>query len=332
MNDLLPSIEVVIPAFNAGRFLERAVTSVFATGYPALEVVIVDDGSSDDTAAVAERLCRTHAPHCRLLQHPDGGNHGVSASRNLGIATSTSQWVAFLDADDFYLSNRFDAFRAMLGKTAEVDAVYEMTEIRGDETGQTPSPGLAENRFGIDRNLAGAALLGELLQGRCWATSAITLRRALLHRTGGFDPGKRIAEDCDLWFRIAAVGRIVAGSLEHPVSVYWRHADNTYWYRPEHRIAMVRAMVDSWRWARRNGASPQILGVFADAVPAYVTRSIVAAREAKRPDVAWRLLGLMARARKAGFLLRFSTLRQVFALLRNAEPVGAVDRLTEESK
>lgn len=315
MSGTPPSLAVVIPAYNAARFLARAVASVFATGYPGLQAVIVDDGSSDDTVAVAEGLCAEYAPACRLLRHPDGGNHGVGASRNLGIEACATDWIALLDADDYYLSNRFDALRALVAAGTAMDAVYGMTEIRGDAEGQAPAPGTG-GRFGIEQDLTGAALLGELLQGRCWATSAITIRRALLERTGLFDTDKRIAEDCDLWFRVAAAGRVVAGDLVHPVSVYWRHADNTYTYCIEHRVAMVRAMLDGWCWARRQRAPATVLNTFASAVPAYVMRSIIVARGADRPDIARRLLGQMARARRFGFLLRWATLRQMAALAR----------------
>ena len=281
-------------------------------------MVIVDDGSSDGTRQVAERLCNEWQGRCHVLRHPDGGNHGVSSSRNLGISATSSDWIALLDADDFYLPNRFDAFRREISDGNRFEALYEICEIRGDEAGQPPSPGSHQDRFGIETALTGEALLSELLQGRCWATSAITIRRDLLLRTGLFDAGKAIAEDCDLWFRMAAVGRIVAGELERPVSVYWRHADNTYYYKPEHRISMVQAMLDAWAWSRRNAAPSGMLGVFRDSVPQYVTRSIIAASESKRPEVAWQLLALVARRGNVGYLLRYGTLRHVFALLRKA--------------
>lgn len=314
---MLPSLDVVIPAFNAERFLERAVASIFATGYPDLGVVIVDDGSTDGTRQLAEDLCSQWQGHCRLLRHPDGGNHGVSSSRNLGISASKREWVALLDADDFYLPNRFAAFQRKLADSEQFDALYEICEIRFDEAGQLPSPGVGHQRFGIEADLTGEALLGELLLGRCWATSAITIRRDLLVRTGLFDPGKCIAEDCDLWFRMAAVGRIVAGELERPVSVYWRHADNTYHYKPEHRVALVQAMMDSWSWAKRNGGSSNIIRVFGESVPVYVTRSIHAARESGQPGVAWRLLRLMLQERQFRFLLQGKVLRQGIGLSRD---------------
>ena len=317
MTPKLASLVVVVPAYNAKRFLGRAVESIFATGYPGIEVVIVDDGSADDTASIAAQLCQRWDAKCRWVRHADGRNHGVSASRNLGIASSDSEWLAFLDADDFFLPNRFDAFIRRQQADAAFDGLYEICEIRGDAGGIEPAPGTGRSRFGIVVDVCGAAVLRELLNGTCWATSAITLRRSLLERTGLFDPGKAIAEDCDLWFRIAAAGQVVSGSLEQPVSVYWRHADNTYTYRPEHRIAMVRAMLDAWHWALLHQVDGDRLAAFEDSVPAYVERSIIAMREAGHPDIARALLRMMANARKWRFLLSTKTLRQVTGLLRD---------------
>ena len=316
MSPALPSLAVVIPACNAERLLARAVESIFATGYPGIEVVIVDDGSIDGTAEVAAQLCQRWGANCRLLRHADGKNHGVSASRNLGIESSKSEWVAFLDADDFYLANRFDAFIRRQQDDGAFDGLYEICEIRGETDGEEPAPGTGRSCFGIEADASGEALLRDLLKGTCWATSAITLRRDLLERTGLFDPGKQIAEDCDLWFRIAAAGQVVPGSLVQPVSVYWRHADNTYNYRPKHRLAMVRAMLDAWHWAHAHRVDRDRLAAFEACVPAYVERSVIAMREAGHPDIAWALLRMMANQRKWRFLLSANTLRQAAGLVR----------------
>lgn len=315
VQDTLPKIAVVIPVFNAESFLERAVQSVFSTGYPFIEVVIVDDGSVDGTVAVATRMCAAYPGQVQLLRHPGNANLGVSASRNLGIVSSNSEWVSFLDGDDYFLPSRFDALRTKLIEGEAFDAIYEMGEVRFGEAGIAPIP-TASNRFGIDARLTGASLLRTLLEGRCWLSSALTVRRSLLARTGGFDASKRIAEDCDLWFRVAAAGQVIPGSLERPVSVYWRHADNTFHYKPEHRVAMVVAMLDGWQWARRNGCPRDIQDAFDAGVPNYVIRSLVAVREVGRPDVGWAIVRAVLKHRRRWCLLRQKILRQMIAMLR----------------
>ncbi|MBE9203872.1 glycosyltransferase family 2 protein [Synechocystis salina LEGE 06099] len=106
-SDELPSVAVIIPAYNAERFIGRAVQSVLDTGYPNLTIAIVDDGSCDNTLEIASQICLNN-PLCSLFYHEGHQNKGVSASRNLGIDKTESEWVAFLDADDTYAKTRFD--------------------------------------------------------------------------------------------------------------------------------------------------------------------------------------------------------------------------------
>jgi glycosyltransferase involved in cell wall biosynthesis len=280
-----PSLAVIIPAYNAERFLERAVESVFATGYPWVEVAIVDDGSTDGTLAVARNLERRWAGRCKVLRHPNSAQMGVSASRNLGIESTTTDWISFLDADDEYLPHRFDDFLSALDRAEVFDAIYGMAEVRYEEDGLVPAPN-APDRFGIRENLSGPELLTCLLEGRTWATSAITLRRSALGHAGNYDITRRIAEDCHLWFRLVACARVISGNLDRPVSVYWRHGANTYTYKLAHRLPLLNAMLDAWDWMRiQEGRPGSVLdSVFETGVTRYAINSLVAAREAVSRD------------------------------------------------
>jgi heptose III glucuronosyltransferase len=94
-----PTLSVVVPAFNAAGHLGACLASVFAGGRDDIEVIVVDDGSTDASMAVLEPLCRAD-PRVRVVQHPGRANRGVSASRNLGLHAATGRWVWFVDADD----------------------------------------------------------------------------------------------------------------------------------------------------------------------------------------------------------------------------------------
>lgn len=313
-----PKVAVVIPAYNAEQFLERAVNSVFATGYQNVEVIIVDDGSRDSTLVVAEHACEKFRGRCRLLQHRMGRNQGVSASRNLGVKSSDSEWIVFLDADDYFLPHRFEALKKYsVNPVNTINAIYELAEVvleGPDAAGwAVGEPGAV----GIPEALTGVNLLERLLEGRlCWQVSTVTIRRDLLVTTGLFNPQKKIAEDCDLWYRIAAAGHVVAGDLDRPVSVYWRHANNTYRYELGHRIAVLKAMLDSWRWARGAPVASDRLALFQGAVDSYATRSIVVAREDNQPRIAARMLAQMAVAGHFSYLLGYEGLRQSWAIAR----------------
>lgn len=311
------SIDVVVPAFNAGAFLERAIDSVEATRHSGVHVYIVDDGSTDATRELAHAIAARASLPCTVLSHPGNANLGVSASRNLGLASGSAEWVAFLDADDYYLPHRFEALEKILAQRDDIDGVYETSEVRLDDpmaSGAAATFLRDHARFGITRPLESECLLNELLRGSSWTTSAITLRRSLLHTTGVFDAKKRIAEDCDLWFRAVAAGNIVPGDLDRPVSVYWRHSGNTYEYDLRHRLAMLRAMFDSRHWVLAHAADRA--AVMTTGVRNYLLRSMIALREGGRPDLAWQAWRLFLGADAAGALAHPGVLRQAASSAR----------------
>ena len=114
-------ISVIIPVYNAEKYITQAVESAlqFEEVY---EIIFVEDQSPDNALVVCQELSSKHN-RVKLYQHSDKGNHGAGASRNLGIEKSTGDFIAFLDADDYYLPNRFDAERELF-KNPDVEGVY----------------------------------------------------------------------------------------------------------------------------------------------------------------------------------------------------------------
>ena len=112
---------MITPAYNCAPFLERAVRSALAI--PEVhQVIIAEDGSTDDTIEVCRRLVRSD-PRVVLVQHPGGGNRGAGASRNLAIAHATKHYLAFLDADDVYLPERFTEDKSVLEEHPDAQGV-----------------------------------------------------------------------------------------------------------------------------------------------------------------------------------------------------------------
>lgn len=120
------TISVIIPVYNAEKYITQAVESALQFS-DVSEVVLVEDQSPDNALEVCEKLAEIH-PKVKLYQHPDKKNHGAGATRNLGIEKATGNFIAFLDADDYYLPNRFDAEKELL-KNIEVDGVYNAVGI-----------------------------------------------------------------------------------------------------------------------------------------------------------------------------------------------------------
>lgn len=114
-------ISVITPVYNAEKYITQAVESALQFD-EVYEIILVEDKSPDNALEVCQKLAETH-PRVKLFQHADKGNHGAGASRNLGMEKATGDFIAFLDADDYYLPNRFDAERELF-KNPDVEGVY----------------------------------------------------------------------------------------------------------------------------------------------------------------------------------------------------------------
>ena len=122
-------VSVIIPAYNTEKYLEQAVESVFSTEYPNLEILIIEDKSTDRTFQVAKSIEEKHPNSVLLFQTPGKKNCGAGAARNVGIKNATGDLIAFLDADDWYLPNRFTKCIPLLTKDKTIDGVYERTGV-----------------------------------------------------------------------------------------------------------------------------------------------------------------------------------------------------------
>lgn len=107
----MPSISVIIPSYNYESYMYEAIKSVLLQSLKDFELIIVDDGSTDDSMAVA-RSFAGQDQRITVLQHPDGKNHGLAATLQLGVAESKGEYIAFLEADDIWLSTCLEIGRA----------------------------------------------------------------------------------------------------------------------------------------------------------------------------------------------------------------------------
>jgi len=184
-------VSVIIPTFNRRHWVREAVASVCAQGAVAgaFQLIVVDDGSTDGTA---DALTAEFADRLRLVRTPE--NRGVAAARNLGVAESRGEWIAFLDSDDLWLPDKLALqVRFFEGHPdAEICQTGELWIRNGDRV----------NPCAHHRKPSGDIFTPSLR--RCLVSpSAVMLRRSLFGRTGGFDESLPACEDYDLWLRIA---------------------------------------------------------------------------------------------------------------------------------
>ncbi len=198
---MYPAVSVVIPAYNAGRYLAQAVRSVQEQQVQAAEIIVIDDGSVDDTAAVVRGMGNTvHG----IYQ----ANAGVSAARNAGIAAARGEFIAFLDADDEWLPEKVARQMQVFEVYPDVALVAcDRTDV--DARGAVLSPSLFENKGLREQfaQLSGAPLpqaLAQIVRINFIPTSSVVVRKSALDDVGLFDQGIRYGEDLELWARIAA--------------------------------------------------------------------------------------------------------------------------------
>ncbi len=190
---LVSAVSVVIPTYNRADRVSRAVASVIEQPAADTEILVVDDGSRDDTV----RALAPFADRIRLLRHPD--NRGVSAARNTGIRASRAPLIAFLDSDDRWLPGKL---AAQLGFFEEHPlSVACQTQEIWMRHGRRANPGR--------KHLKPSGDIFEASLERCLVSpSAVMLRRSLLDEVGSFDEDLPVCEDYDLWLRI---------SCRHPI-------------------------------------------------------------------------------------------------------------------
>lgn len=188
----MPAVSVVIPGFNYARFLGEAIDSVLAQTLHAHEIIVVDDGSTDDTPEVAQR----YAGKIRYLRTENGG---VSRARNTGVAASTGEFITFLDADDRWLPRKLEMQAAAFAAAPDAGLIHTGSRVFDDEGRGT----LCE--FWPKADLDVHALM------RCCSISAssVMIPRAVLDKVGDFDEQFVGTEDWDMWLRIALEHRVV---------------------------------------------------------------------------------------------------------------------------
>jgi len=185
----MTEVSVIIPTFNRGQKVVRAVASVLYQTFRNLEIIVVDDGSQDDT----QQRLRSFRDKIVSLVHPQ--NMGVSAARNTGIRASRSPLIAFLDSDDYWLPEKIEKQTTFFRQ--HPDAVACQTEEHWVRHGRRVNPRNKHRKPSGD-------IFGPSLKLCLVSPSAVMLKRALLSEVGFFDESLPACEDYDLWLRIAS--------------------------------------------------------------------------------------------------------------------------------
>ena len=204
------SVSVVIPTYNAAEFIQEAITTALEQSHAPKEIIVVDDGSTDNTKEILSDVNEIHF----VRQN----NKGPASARNHGASLATGQWIAFLDADDLWAPTKLEV-QLRRAKEAGAELIYSNRRNFGDCTNvaviQSEAVKLWEGQ-----------VFNQLLNGNFVTLSSVMIRSDVFRVCNGFDISPELmgAEDWDLWLRVASQN-IQFAACHEPLTFYRRHAE-----------------------------------------------------------------------------------------------------------
>ncbi|MEW8028958.1 MAG: glycosyltransferase family A protein [Candidatus Thiodiazotropha sp.] len=230
------SVSVIIPTYNRAHTLSRAIDSVLSQTHPPQEIIVVDDGSDDDTA----RLMAVRYGQCGYLYQ---SNQGVSSARNLGIEKARGEWIALLDSDDRWLPDKLQL---------QLEALTASPQYRLCHSNELWI------RKGVRVNqMRKHAKSGGMIFQRCLPLCVISPSSVILHRTlfdefGLFDTELPACEDYDLWLRVCATEEVLF--IDKPlIEKYGGHTDQLsrrHWGMDRFRVQALIKLLENRRLDR----------------------------------------------------------------------------------
>lgn len=215
-----PTVSVVIPTYNTSRYISDAIDSVLAQTFRDFEVIVIDDGSTDNTRQVLE-------PYRHQIVYILQENQGVAAARNRAIQQALGEFVALLDADDQWLPDKLEKQLAFLRSQPEVSLLFGDAEMFS-ATGPVPPSLLARRDFRCqltERPFIVSDAFHLLLDENFIPTSTVIVRKTYLDQVGGFDLDLPPVEDRDMWLRfahkfpIACISNVLARKRTHDSNI-----------------------------------------------------------------------------------------------------------------
>ncbi|KAA9036391.1 glycosyltransferase family 2 protein [Ginsengibacter hankyongi] len=258
--DLDNNISIIIPVYNAGSFVSKAVESALIQP-EVKEVILIEDGSRDNSLDICTQLAANYEK-VRLFKHPGNANKGAGLSRNLGIEGATGDYIAFLDADDYFLPDRFMAERELFKNKPNIDGVYGALGFHFySEQDKNRFP---ELQTGNLTTMPGKVPPEELFLSLLWlhpkvngyfSVDALTVKRNIfLGKTPLFNDLK-LHEDTVFLLQLVSNCMIEPGILDRPVGIRGVHGHNRITKNPENsqsRLLMWKYLYDWSAKASKN--------------------------------------------------------------------------------
>lgn len=258
-------ISVITPVYNAEKYITQAVESALQFE-DVFEVILVEDKSPDNALEVCEELVKKYPNRVKLFQHPDKGNHGAGASRNLAISKATGDFIAFLDADDIYLPNRFDAERELF-KNPEVEGVYGAIGVHyySEKAKEQYYPIFGNRLTTVYKKHAPEDVFpGQLgMRGSfgLFSIDGLTVRKSAIEKLHPvMKTSLRLHQDTEFLFRLSFYAKLYPGILDQAVALRGVHENNRITQVDSGKIKPSSTRVLLWRivnqWANTEPSIP----------------------------------------------------------------------------
>ncbi len=225
-------ISVIIPVYNAAAFLEKAVQSALQLD-EVQEILLVEDKSTDNSLEICEKLAAENSK-IKLFQHADFGNHGAGATRNLGLEKASQEFIAFLDADDYYLPNRFEAEKELF-KNSTIEGVFgaigtEFLSEKGKKEFQEKfkNVDLTTLKKPCEGKEIFRGLIGlDTTIGTFFHLNALTIKKQSLQKNNlKFNENLRVHQDSDFITKLAFHCHLKSGIIDKAIAIRGVHDDN----------------------------------------------------------------------------------------------------------
>lgn len=240
-------ISVIIPVWNAEKYIKEAVESVLIQE-EVEEIILIEDNSPDNALEICQ-LLEEKFKKIKLLRHPKGENRGASASRNLGVSHAKCDYIAFLDADDWYLPNRFVRDKEVFLKNPKADVIYSYTVLSNEqETTYEKENVVRDIRAILGYDVSPKTFYHYILDHKYppFHMNSITIKKSFIIKDKLFDERLELHEDSELYKRWFRRGYFYCGEKNRPVAIVRRHEENRISTRNvESRLFMFAIFIDN---------------------------------------------------------------------------------------
>jgi glycosyltransferase involved in cell wall biosynthesis len=222
-------VSVIIPVYNAGKYVEDAVNSALRQK-EVKEIILVEDGSSDNSLGVCKKL-EKDLKKIKLFRHPNGENRGAGETRNLGLKKATQNYIAFLDADDFYLDNRFEKTKEVFKTNRKADGIYEAIGIHFEDKkskGKWKKRSVKKITTLVEEVPPEELFKFLVLAGRGhFHLDGLTIKREVLDKELGlFNKNLKISQDTHFCLKLALCKKLCPGNIKKPIAKRRAHGEN----------------------------------------------------------------------------------------------------------